>query len=311
MAFRSATRKLIEAYNAQPTRRASSLIMTVLGDSIAPRGGRIWLGSLIQALGEFGISERLVRTSVFRLSRDGWLESRPVGRRSYYGLTEDGERRFEQATQRIYGEPRSRWAGEWCIVLLAGMAATERDRLRKDMYWQGFGSIGSALMLHPDPDTEALADTIRRHRGTESVVVLTAISGGASQDHRLRQLASRSWNLGDIDARYQAFIGGFGPVRQSLQRSPRMEPLEAFLIRTLAIQEYRRILLRDPQLPPALLSPDWHGGAAYRLCRDIYHAVWSAAEGYIDENMESADGPLPPPAGGFYERFGGLRGRNR
>jgi phenylacetic acid degradation operon negative regulatory protein len=46
---------------------ARSLLVTVFGDSVAPHGGRAWLGSLIGLLAPFGISERLVRTSVYRL----------------------------------------------------------------------------------------------------------------------------------------------------------------------------------------------------------------------------------------------------
>ncbi|MDH4107082.1 MAG: phenylacetic acid degradation operon negative regulatory protein PaaX [Gammaproteobacteria bacterium] len=310
MPIHQATRKLIEEFNARPTRRASSLIMTVFGDSFAPRGGSVWLGSLIRALGEFGISERLVRTSVFRLSRDGWLESQSVGRRSYYGLTVDGALRFHQATQRIYGEPRQRWRGEWCIVLLAGLAPAARDALRKDMIWLGFGSIGAGLMVHPEPDRAELDDAIARHGGTEAVVVLGAKSGSVRHDHMLRGLAAKSWNLADIDARYAAFIARFRPVCAALRRAHRLEPLEAFLVRSLAIQEYRRILLRDPQLPPPLLPADWHGLAAYRLCRELYLVVYADADRYLDQHIETAAGPLPSPAREFYDRFGGLR-RNK
>jgi len=281
--------------------------MTVFGDSIAPRGGSVWLGSLIRAVGELGISERLVRTSVFRLARDGWLESRSEGRRSYYGLTVEGARRFQQATQRIYGEPRQHWDGLWCVVLLSGLPAAARDRLRKDLYWQGFGSIGSILMLHPSPDQAGLAETIVRHGGGDDVVVMTARSSDLSQDHTLRVLASKSWNLDDIDERYAAFIGRFRPVHAALSKARRLDPLEAFVVRTLAIQEYRRILLRDPQLPKALLPADWHGLAAYRLCRDLYRTVYADADRYLDGRLETVDGPLPPPGRDFYDRFGGLR----
>jgi DNA-binding transcriptional regulator PaaX len=56
--------------------RANSLIITVYGDMIAPHGGSVWLGSFINLVKPLGINDRLVRTSVFRLSKDGWLESR-------------------------------------------------------------------------------------------------------------------------------------------------------------------------------------------------------------------------------------------
>ena len=98
MSIRTTTKALLDEFRSRPTMRAGSLIITMFGDAIAPRGGVVWIGSLIRVLSEFGVSERLVRTSVFRLSKDDWLDVNPVGRRSYYRLTKGGVRRFEQAT---------------------------------------------------------------------------------------------------------------------------------------------------------------------------------------------------------------------
>ena len=85
-----------------------------------------------------------------------------------------------------------------------------------------------------------------------------------------------------------------------------MSPKTAFLIRTLLIQEYRKVLLRDPQLPAALLPSDWHGRSAYQLCRNLYRAVYRSADDYLSETMETASGPLPRPDKSFLKRFGGL-----
>ena len=65
--------------------RAPSLIITVWGDAIAPHGGAVWLAGLIDLLAPFGINERLVRTSVFRLARDGWLAARRRSARAAIG----------------------------------------------------------------------------------------------------------------------------------------------------------------------------------------------------------------------------------
>ena len=85
-----------------------------------------------------------------------------------------------------------------------------------------------------------------------------------------------------------------------------MSPKSAFLVRTLLIQEYRKVLLRDPQLPAELLPDSWHGTAAYQLCRNLYRAICAQADDYLTETMETADGPLPPPSRAFAKRFGGL-----
>jgi phenylacetic acid degradation operon negative regulatory protein len=46
MTIESASRKLVAEFRSRRTLRTGSLITTVFGDSIAPRGGTVWLGSL-------------------------------------------------------------------------------------------------------------------------------------------------------------------------------------------------------------------------------------------------------------------------
>ena len=91
----------IKQFLQQDPPRAKSVVMTVFGDAITPHGGAVWLGSLIALLAPLGISERLVRTSVFRLADEGWLEATRSGRRSQYRLTAQGQQRFNRAHQRL------------------------------------------------------------------------------------------------------------------------------------------------------------------------------------------------------------------
>ena len=154
MSIESASRKLVAEFAARRTLRTGSLITTVFGDAIAPRGGTVWLGSLITAMHAFGISERLVRTSVYRLVQDGWLQSAQIGRRSYYSLTSLGRERFLQATHKIYGEPVTGWDQTWCLVLLANLDAASRDSVRKELGWLGFGILSAAVLAHPGAGPE-------------------------------------------------------------------------------------------------------------------------------------------------------------
>jgi len=74
----------------------------------------------------------------------------------------------------------------------------------------------------------------------------------------------------------------------------------------LLIHEYRRLLLRDPQLPDELLPGDREGRAARQLCRNLYRLVQGRAEQYLADALETADGPLPDANSSYYRRFGGL-----
>jgi phenylacetic acid degradation operon negative regulatory protein len=94
---------------------------------------------------------------------------------------------------------------------------------------------------------------------------------------------------------------------QALEKSSDPEPETCFVLRALLIHEYRRIILRDPELPAELLSPDWEGGSARVLCRNLYRRVAAAAERHVTAVLETADGPLPEPRPYYFQRFGGLR----
>ena len=307
MSAEDACRNLVNEFRSRPTLRAGSLITTVFGDAIAPRGGTVWLGSLIKVMADFGVSERLVRTSVFRLVKDGWLESNQIGRRSYYSLTDQGRERFEQATHRIYGTPASDWDGEWCLLLLSTLDTGTREQVRKECGWLGFGPMSANVLAHPTPDMAELDVTLRRLGAADRVIVMRGRT--VKSETSMRQLTRSCWSLDDIDARYQAFVRSFRPLIKALNGKGRLSQLSeksAFIVRTLLIQEYRKVLLRDPWLPAELLPANWHGAAAYQLCRNLYRMVYAGADAYLDGLIETADGPLPPPAPSFLQRFGGL-----
>lgn len=306
MSIQTASEALLDQFRARPTIRAGSLIITVFGDAVAPRGGTVWIGSLIAGLGDFGVSERLVRTSVFRLTRDHWLDVNQVGRRSYYSLTAEGARRFEQATQRIYGEPRQSWSGDWCLVLLADLGAEMKEAVRRELGWLGFAAISTNLLAHPSQPKTELERTLEELGVERELVVMQGQTFGKNHDGAMRALVHKSWNLDDIDRHYAEFITQFRPVWRAVEKNPDCDERTAFQIRTLMIHEYRRILLRDPLLPAEMLPPGWHGTAAYQLCRNLYRLIYAKADEFMTQEFETADGPLPPPAPDFYRRFGGL-----
>jgi phenylacetic acid degradation operon negative regulatory protein len=300
----SACRTIVDEFRSRPTLRAGSLITTVFGDSIMPRGGTVWLGSLIRAMAEFGISERLVRTSVYRLGKDGWLQSQQVGRRSFYSLTDEGRARFAVATHRIYGEPAAGWDGSWCLMLLSGLDAAAREIVRRECEWLGFGALSANALAHPSPDHADLVVTLQRLGVEDEVVILNGRTVKSEQG--MSKLVRTAWNLDDIDGRYHQFLRRFRPLYAALKRNKNVDPKTAFVARTLLIQEYRKVLLRDPQMPMELLPAGWHGTAAYQLCRNLYVALYRGADDYLSAMMETADGPLPPPVVSYFERFGGL-----
>ncbi len=294
--------------------RAPSLIVTVLGDSIAPRGGSFWIGSLIALMAPFGINERLVRTSTFRLTKEDWLTSIQIGRRSYYSLTPTSLRRFAEAFHRVYDYRSAHWDGNWTLLLIdpAGLTQEERDRIRQNLGWLGFGMAAPSIFAHTAIPTEELRRKLDDLGLTQRAVVMDARLHSLSRDlfshdDGTAAFVRRFWDLEKLAADYGRFLELFRPLWQALRDNDSVTPEQAFRARTLLIHEFRRITLRDPQLPEALLPPHWEGTAARLLTRNLYRALDARTESYLKAAVETADGPLSGPGPDYYERFGGIR----
>jgi len=290
--------------------RARSLIVTVWGDALAPHGGVVWLSGLIRLMASFGMSERLVRTSVFRLARDGWLKGQTVGRRSRYRLTREGARRFEAAHHRIYAMPAPRWHGEWAIVVAAPNATPNhvRGQLRDELAWEGFGTLAPGVYVKPLHGDSALPKIVAALGPASRVTIVRASDDSTLGGVALADSVGRAWNIAALTTDYRRFLARFGGVIDTFRGNGASagDSEQCFVVRTLLIHAFRRVLLRDPQLPPALLPLDWPGAAAFALCRDFYRLTHKRAEMHLGAILSSDGESLPPASPEFYRRYGGL-----
>lgn len=291
----------VAAFRRQRPLRAGSLIVTIFGDAVMPRGGAIALGSLIRLAQAFGLNERLVRTTAARLAQEGWLESCRAGKRSEYRLSAGGRLRFAEATLRIYG-PTPPWSGRWTLLALPPLAAAERQELRRELTYQGFGEISPGLFAHPQMSRPEVDRALAAFPSAASSLVFEAsLHDGADP----RALVSRGWNLVELARGYQRFAERYAPALVTA-RSSMVEPLTGFVLRTLLIHDYRRLHLRDPLLPARLLPADWPGFRAAELCAALYGAVFTASEAHLSATAERLAGALPATDPVVLERFGGI-----
>ena len=298
-------RLLAEFARRQPL-RTTSLIITLFGDVVSQHGGTLWLSSLVEALHPFGISDRLVRTSVFRLVKDGWLESERVGRRSYYRFTTYGNQEYERATRRIYAIESRRWNGRWQLLVPLDIAEENREPFKRSLHWQGFRAISAGTFAKPGDGGSALLQTMQEFDATDKVLLFEADSSELSSKQLLRKLVRECWQLREVASGYREFLAQFRPLDKWLQRRPELDPQTAFAARILLIHDYRRILLQDTHLPEALLPPEWPGAEVLQLVGRSYKALAEPSIAYLCTALESGNGKLPAPIDSFWSRFGRL-----
>ncbi|KAI3593122.1 Phenylacetic acid degradation operon negative regulatory protein PaaX [Cupriavidus sp. U2] len=280
---------------------AGSLLVTMYGDVIAPRPQAPWLGSLIALSAPFGLSNRLVRTAIFRLTADDWLEATRLGRKSFYGLSDAGLLRVQHAGKRIYAGTSPAWDGKWTLVLLRNdTKASMRQPLRRELLWEGFGPVAPGVFAHPNADQDSLAEILLAAGATEHAAVMRAESVASFSRQPLEQLIHQTYRLKEVAQAWQAYVRRFASW---VREAPSLSAADAFFVRILLIHEYRRVLLRDPGLPDELLPTDWPGREARAGTGALYAALLPASEAHLRAHMETGAGAFRSPMRVLRERF--------
>jgi phenylacetic acid degradation operon negative regulatory protein len=281
--------RIVDQLKREPS-RTGSIVITVFGDAIVPRGGSVWLGTLLEFFKALDVDSGVVRTAMSRLAADGWLEREKVGRNSFYRLVKQGRQTFDAATKHIYDPQTSDWTGRFELLLIG--KTEDRDAARDALKNAGFGSPMPGVWVAPSgvPVPEEAASAIRLEVSAE--------------DDSGRRLLSDSWPLERTADAYLKFMKTFEPLRSWIGARSRLTDTDAFTARILLIHHYRRVVLRDPLLPPLLLPEDWPGRAARAMCGEIYRGLLPASEQWLDRNGLNENGPLPTAGAELAQRFG-------
>jgi phenylacetic acid degradation operon negative regulatory protein len=279
--------RLIARLHERGRPRVWSLVITVFGDAVVPRGGRVALQALQDIMGRLRIEAGTLRTAMSRLAADHWVMRERDGRNSFYRLAEEGRHAFDLATRRIYAAGPPDWDGTWTVAIAPAGDGEWRGRMEE----AGFLRVESGVYLRPG-NAPAIASEPRD--------VLVIHGSSAEHPEAMRML----WPSEEVATAYGAFIEAYRPLCEALKRSTAFRPLDAIAARTLLLHDWRRIVLRDPGLPLALLPKDWTGEEARSLARDIYDRLAAPSEAWL---TEAGLPPLARPKE-FAGRFG-LGGR--
>lgn len=285
---------LIDGFHAQERLRIWSLVITIFGDAVVPRGGEFWLGSLQDLLGCLRVEPNALRAAMSRLTADGWLTRTRLGRKSFYQLADAGQAEFAAGTRKIYAPNQQGSSDEWTIVVLTGEAGSGRDLRRTQLRAAGFGSLSPTVFVQQG------GASIPGSRESNGELVFRS---SLSDESNAADLISGAWPLESIEASYGSLIDTFTPLAKALAGGSEPSPLSAMAARSLLIHGFRRAALRDPHFPAALRPPKWKGDQARRLVSDIYRRLAVPSEHWLDICRNSTGKPLPNPGFDISKRF--------
>jgi phenylacetic acid degradation operon negative regulatory protein len=254
--------------------RPRSMLFTLFGDYIYPKGGDIWQGSLVAIGNALGMSEVAVRSAVARLARENWIVARRGGQRSFYSLSAAGHALIEEGTRRIYRADGARWDGRWCLLnyTIPESKRALRDRMRKQLAWLGFGALGAGTYLAPRDVSTHVQQLVERLGASGYARTFIASRAGGTAD---ADIVRECWDLAGIARLYERFIDRYSPLfqRDKTRKARRdLDDRDAFIVRFALTHDFRRFPFIDPDLPLRLLPKDWAGVRARKLFED-YHVM--------------------------------------
>lgn len=248
---------------------AKALLLTVLGEFVLPGAGEVWTSTVVRALAVLGVEERNARQALARLADDGLVAARKEGRRARWALTAQGSALLSTGAERIYrfGRDAEQWDGRWCVVLCSvpEEQRAKRHQLRTRLGFAGFGFLSPGVAVSPHLDREVAANRVLDELGLlPAALVLRAEVGSAIADE---DVLARAWDLRELARQYEAFVASH------TGRAP-AAPDQCFRALVELVHDWRRFPFADPEIPPALLPPEWPGPQA-RALFDSRHAAWS------------------------------------
>ena len=279
-------RSTIQQWADAPDISARSVLVTMIGDTLVPIGTSIWVSQMLQLSEAFGFSDRLVRTSMNRLVVEEWLYTERVGRRSRYHLTELAIGESARADERIYGVEDPDWTGEWVLLFLpTTLPATEAARITEHLRWNGLASVSPRVLAKPEAKPESVRELMELIAPSIRPVIATATFT------ELADLVEDGFFLAEADgddlaAAYSRFADRYEPLLARVRKPKKVEPVDAFGLRTMLVHDLRRIRLRWPELPVQARPADWPGGRAGEIASDLYRAVEARSAEWLSTIFE-------------------------
>ncbi len=270
---------------------SQDLIFTLYGDYLRHRGGEAWIGSLIEIMGIFGLTEQAVRSTLSRLSQKGWLKSRKVGRYSFYSQTPRMLSLLEEGAQRIFQPRNDPWDGRWHLLTYSIPESKRhlRRRLQQRLRWLGFGALNHTTWISTCDLRAEVGHIVSALAVRSYVEFFSAEHRGFTSDE---EFVERCWDLDQLNNFYASFIDRYQPPFQEprvrLATGGKPDPPDCFRQRFMLLHEYRSSPYVDPNRPLELLPEEWLGRKAIQLFQEYHDLLNDEAAAYLDAVLAKA-----------------------
>ncbi len=210
--------------------RVWSLLITIFGDLARQPVSELSGGTLGCITREIGIKPEATRVALHRLRKDGWIESRKIGRASAYSLSPFGKEQSEQATPIIYRT----------------VPSTEPVFLKIDTTSRE--ASGTAMPTQPLPAQLTLTT---QATGSDFALLV--------HPAQLPDWIKFSLISSDLKESTDQLLQMLRAVQNVLRKRHDFSATQCAVLRVLLIHSWRRNILKVPDLPDAVFPPDWKG----------------------------------------------------
>lgn len=255
------------------------VILGLFGEYVEP-SDKVWAGGLVSLLEDLNFSSAASRIALSRVVARQLLTPAKYGKFVYYAISpklEAVHREGRRQTFSIVADPK--WNGSWTVVWysIPEKMRLKRARLGRWLSFRGFDSLQDGTWIAPG-DREIDVASLSRELGLNDYILTFIARLGKSRTPS--SLVRQVWNLDALQLAYDSLYREFAPyVRKSSQN--RISDRDAFIVRTRAIEMFRRTTSQDPKLPDALLGMRWKRREVIGSFNLLYRNLAPAAERYF------------------------------
>jgi len=231
--------------------RVWSFIVTIFGDLAREDDRYISSRTINRLTAEIGVKPEATRVALHRLRKEDWLESAKFGRESHYRLTNKGRKLSREAAPRIYSMSTDRPV--WLALYDPTLATPDGLRILSGMSVVAHEQDGAMNIAIDQPLPQWMLDRL----------VVKEVQSAVG--HLCQRLQSMPPVASDAPA------------------------LDRIVLRLSIVHEWRRIILRLPDVPDPVLGQ----GIALQDVRHTVHGLLSSLSDVALDHISNMDAHKP------------------